>query len=171
MPGRVRAGTVVANPLPSGLLPSAQGLHLVGAPLAAGRSRAFTAGRDLHPTPRAFSCQYPLSVPLDRRNCNVFYFRRRGDEAELVRSAAREEVERVAGDRKQDLEAFDRARCRPGKVAYQRLSARARDGARQHAEAPVVAVTGAPDRLGDARRLPFEDAARALGGEIAWPEA
>ncbi len=53
-----------SHPLPSGLLPSAQESHLIGPRQAAVASRAstggtdpvITAGRDFHPTPRAFGC-------------------------------------------------------------------------------------------------------------------
>src|SRR2546422_1527363 len=87
-----------------------------------------------------------------------------------VRVAAGEEVERVGGDRRQHVEALDRAARRSREVADQGLPPRAGDAAGEHAEAATVAVAHAANRLGNTGRFALDHGARALGREIARAE-
>src|SRR5207249_11329122 len=68
----------------------------------------------------------PQSVSPLQRKCNVFYFRRR---VGSVRVPALEQVERVRGDRQQDLESLDRAARRAREVADEGSTPGAGDGA------------------------------------------
>ena len=59
---------------------------------------------------------------------------------------------------------------RAGEVADEGAADDAAHAPAEHAEAPAVGVGGSADGFGQARRLPLDHGAGALGGEVARPE-
>src|SRR5262249_28264847 len=125
-----------------------------------------TAGRDLHPSPRAGSvCADRTTDPAKLEHVLVL------DRGFSVRVAAREEVEHVGHGVEHGFQALDRAAGRAGQVADERLPHRAADAAGEHPEGPAATVAGDPHGFGEAGRLTLEHRFGAFGREVSGTEA